>query len=662
MRISRRLLAAGASATLAAAFLVVPEPPGAQAAASYNYAEALQKSIMFYEAQASGKKQPWNRAEWRGDATLNDGKDVGIDLSGGWYDAGDHVKFGFPMAFTTTMLAWGVVANREGYASSSQLTPMLNNLKWGTDYLIAAHPQPNVLYAQVGDGSVDHAYWGPPEVIDLKGMSRPAVKITASCPGTDLAGETAAAMAASALAFRATDTAYADQLVTHAKQLFTFADTTKGKDGQDTAYVHCVKGAQGYYTSTFEGGTNPGASKGYWDELAWAAIWLYKATGDATYLTRAREFYPKMGTEPDVGGGMDNQVPIYSFGLGWNDKAYAVYALMAQATSEQRFLDDAQRYLDYWTTGYKGKRGTYTPGGLAFIFHWGSLRMVADTAWVALVFADYLGKSNPRYATYHDFAKRQIDYALGDNPGKHSYVVGFGTKPPTHVHHRAASGQSLGYMNDLTGPNRHTIYGALAGGPDASDGWTDDRNDYQRNEVAIDFNAGFTAALGRLAKEYGGTPVPDSQLVDPKRDAEMTVEPTVYNTGSYGATIAIAITNKSGWPPRVMKKAKARYYFTLDGSTTISQIKVRAQGGGAGCKVTGPTLYSGSTYYAEIDCTGVAIYPGDNVAYQRTTGLQIDAVSPGVWDPANDWSAKSAQNITLYDDNGTLVFGKPPAA
>ena len=45
---------------------------------------------------------------------MNDGSDVGLDLTGGWFDAGDHVKFGFPMAFTTTMLAWGAVEYRDG--------------------------------------------------------------------------------------------------------------------------------------------------------------------------------------------------------------------------------------------------------------------------------------------------------------------------------------------------------------------------------------------------------------------------------------------------------------------------------------------------------------------------------------------------------------------
>nr|GEV54705.1 hypothetical protein [Tanacetum cinerariifolium] len=40
---------------------------------------------------------------------LCDGAAVDVDLTGGYYDAGDNVKFGFPMAFTTTMRAWSVV-------------------------------------------------------------------------------------------------------------------------------------------------------------------------------------------------------------------------------------------------------------------------------------------------------------------------------------------------------------------------------------------------------------------------------------------------------------------------------------------------------------------------------------------------------------------------
>lgn len=56
------------------------------ASAQYDYKLALSKSILFYEAQRSGKLPSSNRIDWRGDTFLNDGSDVGVDLSGGYFD------------------------------------------------------------------------------------------------------------------------------------------------------------------------------------------------------------------------------------------------------------------------------------------------------------------------------------------------------------------------------------------------------------------------------------------------------------------------------------------------------------------------------------------------------------------------------------------------
>ena len=181
----------------------------------FNYAEALQKSYLFYEANRAGDlDEKTNRIPWRGDSTLNDGQDVGRDLSGGYFDAGDHVKFGLPMAASMTMLAWGIDEYQDAYAKVGQLDEALDAVRWGTDYFLNAYDDKgtattadDVFYGQVGNGQADHSYWGPPETMT---MDRPSYQIDAQNPGSDLAGETAASLASASIIFRATDPAYAE--------------------------------------------------------------------------------------------------------------------------------------------------------------------------------------------------------------------------------------------------------------------------------------------------------------------------------------------------------------------------------------------------------------------------------------------------------------------
>ena len=54
--------------------------------AAYDYKEVLRSSLLFYEAQRSGKLPPDQRVTWRKDSALNDGIYVGNDLKGGYYD------------------------------------------------------------------------------------------------------------------------------------------------------------------------------------------------------------------------------------------------------------------------------------------------------------------------------------------------------------------------------------------------------------------------------------------------------------------------------------------------------------------------------------------------------------------------------------------------
>jgi hypothetical protein len=134
------------------------------------------------------------------------------------------------------------------------------------------------------------------------------------------------------------DAAYADQLLARARQLYTFADTYRGK------YSDCISDAGAYYNSW----------SGYNDELLWGAAWLYRATNEAAYLAKAEQQLTAVGGQ-------------YRWTHNWDDKAYGSYILMAKISNGAKGRADAERFLDFWTDGYNGERVRYTAGGLAWL-------------------------------------------------------------------------------------------------------------------------------------------------------------------------------------------------------------------------------------------------------------------------------------------------------
>jgi hypothetical protein len=100
---------------------------------------------------------------------------------GGYYDAGDHVKFGLPMAFTVTMLSWSLIEYGDDVAASGELGHALEAIKWGTDYFIKAHTSPDELWAEVIQSF--HLLSRPdqfvlPATVTLKDSCSPSLVIT----------------------------------------------------------------------------------------------------------------------------------------------------------------------------------------------------------------------------------------------------------------------------------------------------------------------------------------------------------------------------------------------------------------------------------------------------------------------------------------------------
>ena len=609
---------------------------GIKGTGDYNYGEALQKSLLFYELQRSGKLPENVRCNWRGDSCVNDGSDAGLDLTGGWYDAGDNVKFNLPMSYTSSMLGWSIIDDAKAYEESGQLTYALQNIKWANDYFIKCHPSDNVYYYQVGDGNQDHSYWGAAETVEYR-MSRPSYKVTTSSPGSTVCGETAASLAICSIIYKNIDKSYSDICLKHAKSLYKFAFDSKS----DAGYT----AANGFYTSW----------SGFYDELAWAGAWLYCATGDESYIKKAESAYENAGHD-------------YDWSMCWDDVHIGAALMLAKLTDKQKYKDDMEQHLDWWA-GLSADHITYSPKGLAWLDNWGSLRYATTTGFIALTYAESGLCSASKAKAYTEFAEKQVNYALGSS-GR-SYMVGFGKNSPKNPHHRTAQGSYCDNMNEPS-TARHTLYGALVGGPDANDGYNDTVSDYNKNEVACDYNAGFTGLLAKMYKKYHGQTLKDFGAVENVDINEFYVQGGINVDGSDFMEIRSYICNVSAWPARGGEKLEFRYYVDLSevykagGSASDISITTNymAAGKSAGLKCWDEKKH---IYYLSVEFSDSVIYPGGQDKYKKEIQVRLRN-NKGVWDNTNDPSfvnmTKGGNSLltgTALYEKGKLVFGSEPA-
>lgn len=119
------------------------------------------------------------------------------------------------MAFTTTMLSWSVI--EFGGLMKSELQNAKIAIRWATDYLLKATSHPDTIYVQVGDANKDHSCWERPEDMDTV---RSVFKVDKNTPGSDVAAETAAALAAAAIVFRKSDPSYSKVLLKRAIRVY----------------------------------------------------------------------------------------------------------------------------------------------------------------------------------------------------------------------------------------------------------------------------------------------------------------------------------------------------------------------------------------------------------------------------------------------------------
>jgi endoglucanase len=458
---------------LACAWLVPPD---------YNTGQVLGLSLQFFQAQQSGKLPKNFPVPWRQSANLWDSVILpngrNYSLVGGWFDQGDGLKVSYTIATSVALLSWSFTEMRYGFASSGNDDSMASSIRWGAEYLMKCHVtnqtgMSDIFIGQVGDVKLDHAYWGRPESM---AMQRPAYAVDAKRPASDLMGSAAAALAAASVALKQDSAQSSVLYLNRAELLYRIATRNRG------LYNRFVPTSSVYPSSTF------------YDDLAWAAAWLYRATENEAYLADAETFWAtSVQTETHV-----NPNPYI-----WNYENIlpGVHLLLEDFTGNSIYSDYANDFVSSWIRGVEGGI-YYTPKGLAKGDPAGTLQHTANAALFVMLYSGRRGSN--RFMALNCWARTQIGYMLGD--GGRSFVVGYGELSPKKVPHRGASctdptqGEctwETAYYSTDTNPN--ILYGALVGGPDDQDVWFDDRDvNSVANSIGLLNNAGFTSALAGL--------------------------------------------------------------------------------------------------------------------------------------------------------------------
>ncbi|HEX9058882.1 MAG TPA: glycoside hydrolase family 9 protein [Clostridia bacterium] len=663
----------------------------------YNYAKALQYSQFFYDANMCGTDVSKNTLYgWRSDCHTYDAKlpldskntnmtdsfisqnksvldpdgDGTVDVSGGFHDAGDHVKFGMPQAYSGATLGWAFYEFKKEYETTGQDKHAKTILRYFNDFFMRStfldsKGKMVAFCYQVGDGDVDHAYWEPPENDD---MFRRGWFATSANPSTDCTAETAASLAANYMNFKDEDPTYAEKSLKYAKALFDFAKSNDKKNDED--------GPKGYYAS------------GKWqDDYCWAAGWLYLATKDDSYLDELFKYYdyyaPSCWTHcwNDVNVGAtcilaEINDSIDKDGTVLEDKYKKASNKSPYETIE--FWSQIAKLVDNWMNGTTPK---ITPGGYAFLNQWGSARYNTATQFAALVYDKHHGDKASKYG---DWAKAQMQYLMGNNPINRCYIVGYSDISAKFPHHRAASG--LSRCEDPS-PQKHVLYGALVGGPGASDEHKDVTSDYIYNEVTIDYNAAFVGACAGLYHFYGDSSMTVTPDFPPKEtdNGDNGGGGNSYWVNAFGvdikqsdgpkATEVTFFVNSDAKKPS--KNVSVRYFFDATGMTSVdpNNIELRQLYDQTAAETTykatlsGPTKYKDNIYYVQVSWDGYAI-AGSNKKYQFALGTYAWGNS---WNPTDDWSHKGLKivddawtgatektdHICVYD-NGVLVGGVEP--
>jgi len=472
--------------------------PLARASLNFFY---QQRAGIAIDARFAGGSQ-WARAAGHGSevVTCFKGRDLAgtdwpgcpyrLDVTGGWYDAGDQGKYvvngGIALWILQNLyeIDTGSPPFPDGAAALPEagngINDLLDETRWEMRFLLSMQvPEGQTLALPLGRQGrgpyrltpVDAGGMAHHKVADRNWTKLPTAPADDReerllyPPSTAATLNLAATAAQCARIWRGIDNAFAKRCLVAA-----------GK-----AYQAALRNPDVYAAQAFTGSGGYGDGD-LSDELYWATAELYAATGMpelADALHRMPLHAAPLSGEPGWAStaALGTITLATAAGVSPAERAAARAKLVALA---DRFLAEEARsgyHIPYASTAYQ----------------WGSNGAILGRGMILALAARFTGE-----ARYRDGAVDTMDYVLGRNPLDQSYVTGFGWQPMMHPHHRfwaqtfdarmpgPPPGVLSGGANSTSFPEASA---SLQGRCVGSRCWIDDARAYAHNEVAINWNA-----------------------------------------------------------------------------------------------------------------------------------------------------------------------------
>jgi hypothetical protein len=551
-----------------------------------DYVEAAWMTTRFFGAQRSGQGPNWVLDGTNHTTSFLKDSYNGKDVSGGWFDCGDHVMYGQSQGYASYILALSYAEFRQGFydlytgdytdykaskdytrkgGKPNEIRDLLEELRYEADFWVKAAISSSAFVTVKGDGNADHKKWVTAGMMSTLGSGDGGDPRSITGNAND--GFTPG-MASAMLAVMARvdpDSANKKKYLEAAKTAYSYAKSHKG-----------VTNSSGFYESNWWDGR-------WKDGPFLAALELYRTTKDEKYKTEADEWYFDLEF---VSGSYtrlnySNVVPLSVV------MAEGVFAWPPQAGS----FYDAEQFLSN-IYQKKAKDGIFmgeTGGGGSF-----SVRSQAGGAFLYALVSKFYNEDK-----YDDIIEKNVAYLLGDNNNHKSYVVGFtrnNASAPKSPHHRGYyANEDPGREVDsgLQPPEKNKLLGGLIAGDFNSGSHSGTVSNWQVNEVCVDMNAPLVGALGYILSKKA--PV----IMENEKEEEEEVEPPdtsdvvpsvvkipglkLFQSGSEitltdgsGNAFDVQVFDLNGKMVKGFKGARKELSFTLE-SKGVYQVRVTAR-------------------------------------------------------------------------------------